>query len=87
MAIAFKSYCVYRMHIRCLNYDLNCETMYPDCIQDGHLWVCKPRCGQWKEFPHSTVVATDAVVIVSASIGFIVANTLLILSCIRYRKV
>ena len=38
MAIAFKSYCVYRMCIRCLHYDLNCETMYPDCIQDSHLW-------------------------------------------------
>jgi len=59
------------------------------CSEDFFLdsGVCKPQCGQWKEFLHSTVVATDAVVIVSASIGFIVANTLLILSCIRYRKV
>jgi len=66
--------------------DTNSKTV---CSEDFFLdsGVCKPQCGQWKEFPHSTVVATDAVVIVSASIGFIVANTLLILSCIRYRKV
>ena len=59
------------------------------CSEDFFLssGVCKPQCGQWDEFPHSTVVATDAVMIVSASIGFIVANILLVLSCIRYRRV
>ena len=66
--------------------DTNSTTV---CSEDFFLdsGVCKPQCGQWKEFPHSTVVATDAVVIVSTSIGFIVANTLLVLSCIRYKKV
>ena len=48
--------------------------------------VCRPECGEWEEFPHSTVVAlyvTQTVAGVTYMIGGVVV---LVLSVMRYKQ-
>ena len=48
--------------------------------------LCVPECGVWEEFPHSFVVGTDAVVIISAIVYLFSSAVLVVISCINYRK-
>ena len=48
--------------------------------------LCVPECGVWEEHPHSFIVGTDAAVILSGIIGILGSVTVLVLSCIRYKK-
>ena len=47
---------------------------------------CLPLCKEWNEYPRSTEVATDVVVILSACIGVISATVVLVLSCVRWKR-
>ena len=48
--------------------------------------LCVPECGVWEEFPHSTVVGIDAVVILSGIVYFLSGLAVLVLSCINYKR-
>ena len=48
--------------------------------------ICRPECGEWEEFSHSTVLAFDTVVVLQAVAYLIGAVVVLILSCIRYKN-
>ena len=48
--------------------------------------LCVPECGVWEEFPHSTVVGVDAVVIFSGIVYFLSGLAVLVLSCINYKR-
>ena len=49
--------------------------------------ICRPECGVWEAFSYGTYIPIDVTVIVSASLYFISATVLLIVSCIRYKSV
>ena len=48
--------------------------------------VCRPECGEWEEFPHSTVVAIYIVDIVVAVVYILGGAVLLVLSIIRHKQ-
>ena len=48
--------------------------------------LCRPECMEWEEFPHTTVVIIDVFVTLQAVVYVIAAIAVLILSCIRHKK-
>ena len=48
--------------------------------------LCRPECLEWEEFPHTAVVAIDVFVILQAVVYVLAATAMVILSCIRYKK-
>ena len=58
-----------------------------DFYEDSEMCTCKPRCDSWEQYPHSTVIVTDTVVIISASIGLLSGIAVLIISLIRRKRV
>ena len=59
------------------------------CSEDFYLdsGVCKPQCGQWIQHPRNTVVTFQILLGVATSFGLTAASLVLIVSCIRYKKV
>ena len=57
-----------------------------DFYLDAESGLCRPECGEWEEFPHSTVLAIDVVIILQAVVFFISATVFLLMSCIHYRR-
>ena len=48
--------------------------------------VCLPRCDEWEQYPHATVVAVDVIVILSAATGLIAGIAVLVFSCISWKQ-
>ena len=48
--------------------------------------VCRPECGEWEEFPHSTVVAIEVTETVAGVANMIGGAVVLVLSVIRYKQ-
>ena len=48
--------------------------------------LCAAECGVWEEFPHSTVVAVDAMVILSGIVYLLSGVAVLVLSCINHKR-
>ena len=48
--------------------------------------VCRPECGEWEEFPHSTVVAIYVTELVTAVVFFLSGAVVLVLSVIQYKR-
>ena len=48
--------------------------------------LCLPECGVWEQFPHSFVVAYDALAFLSVLIALLGSAVVLVLSCISYKK-
>ena len=48
--------------------------------------LCQPECLEWEEFPHTAVVTIDVFVILQAAVYVIAAIAVVILSCIRHKK-
>ena len=48
--------------------------------------VCRPECGEWEEFPHSTVVALYVTQTVAAVANLFGGAVVLVLSAIRYEQ-
>ena len=69
---------------------VNCSTLQCQegfsCIAVSNASICLPVCGSWEEYPRSTVVATDVVVILSGVIGFVSSIAVLVISCIRWNR-
>ncbi len=49
--------------------------------------ICRPECGVWDAFSFGTYIPIDAMVIIYATVFFIGAAVLLVLSCIHYKNV
>ena len=47
---------------------------------------CKPRCDRFQEFSSSFVTATDAVVVLSSSVCVLTGILVLVISCLRYKR-
>ena len=69
---------------------VNCSTLQCQkgfsCSAERNASVCLPVCGSWEQYPRSTVVAIDVVVIISAVIGFVSSIAVLVISCIRWNR-
>ena len=50
------------------------------------LCACFPRCDTWEQYPHSTNVASDFFVVLSAAVGLIAGIAVLVISCIRWKR-
>ena len=48
--------------------------------------TCVPECGVWSEYSYVDLVVTDMVILVSAVIGFVSSIAVLVISCIRYKR-
>ena len=46
---------------------------------------CKPECGEWEEFPHSSV-AFDVFVVLQAVVCIVSSVIVVVLSAIRYKR-
>ena len=49
--------------------------------------ICLPRCDEWEQYPHSSIVATDVTVTTAAAIGLITGIVVLVMSFIRWKRV
>ena len=47
---------------------------------------CNPRCDKFEEYSHSYTVATDVLAIVAACIGIVAGLVVLVIFCLRYKK-
>ena len=70
--------------------DSNNTTCSREC-RDGFykndtLCACLPRCDTWEQYPHSTTVASDFFVVLSATVGLIAGIAVLVISCIRWKR-
>lgn len=70
-------------HINCST--LQCQEDF-SCSVVGNASICLPVCGRWAEYDRVTVVATDAVVILSAVTGVVVSIAMLLISCLRWKN-
>ena len=50
------------------------------------LCACLPRCDTWEQYPHSTTVASDVFVVLAAIVGLIAGIAVLVISCIRWKR-
>ena len=50
------------------------------------LCACLPRCDTWELYSHTTTVVTDVFTLLSACIGFIAGVAVLVISCIRRKR-
>ena len=50
------------------------------------LCVCLPRCDTWELYSRTITVVTDVFTLLSASIGFIAGVAVLVISCIRRKR-
>lgn len=48
--------------------------------------LCRPECLEWEEFPHAAVVVFDVFVVLQAVVYVIAATAVIILTCIRRKK-
>ena len=69
----------------------NTGTPEPAVCSDGFYrdedGICRPECGVWEAFSYGTYIPVDAMVIITASVFFISAAVLLVLSCVHYKNV
>ena len=69
---------------------VNCSTLQCQegfsCSAERNVSVCLPVCGSWEEYPRSTVVAVDVVIVLCAAIGFVSSIAVLVISCIRWNR-
>jgi len=69
---------------------VNCSTL--QCQEDfscstvGNTSLCLPVCGSWKLYPHGISLAIDAVIILSAAVGFVASIAVLVSTCIRWKR-
>ena len=67
------------------NEDFFCKKINSSA-RDFH-FACVPECGSWEEYPHTTTVIIDVVVILAASIGIVSGIVLLVIAGVRRKKV
>ena len=48
--------------------------------------VCQPSCYTWIEYSEGLSIFSDVVVFISAFMGFVAAIAVIILSCLRHKK-
>ena len=61
--------------------------VYQEDITNGTtVEVCRPECGEWEEFPHSTVVAIYITEIVAAVVYILGGAVVLVLSIIQHKQ-
>ena len=48
--------------------------------------TCLPKCGEWEELPHATIVITDVVYVFQAVVYIVSAAVVLVLSCIQHQR-
>ena len=69
---------------------VNCSTLQCQegfsCSTVGNTSLCLPVCGSWKQYPDGVSLAIDVVIILSASIGFVASIAVLVISCIRWKR-
>ena len=69
---------------------VNCSTLQCQegfsCSVVGNASICLPVCGSWEEYPRSTVLGIDVVIVLSAVIGVIASIAVLVISCIRWDR-
>jgi len=68
----------------------NCSTLQCQegfsCSAMGNTSLCLPVCGHWAQYSRGTVVAIDVAIILSAAIGVIASVAVLVVSCIRWKR-
>ena len=62
---------------------LNCEESF---FRENGSDTCVPECGVWSEYSYVDLVITDMVILVSALIGFVSSIAVIVISCIRYKR-
>ena len=77
-------FCLYTAKVlQSISETLDCrENFFRE--QEGGL--CFPKCEKWQEFSPSEVMATDAIILLSAAVGIIAAVAVIIISIIRYKS-
>ncbi len=48
--------------------------------------LCRPRCDKWEDFSKVVVTVIDVMTIISALIGLFSGTAVLMLSCIRWKR-
>ncbi len=62
---------------------LPCEE---DFFRDNKSGRCVPRCGIWSEYSTVDLVTTDAIILLTAVIGFIASVAVIVISLMRYKR-
>ena len=69
---------------------VNCSTLQCQedfsCTTVRNVSLCLPVCGRWEESSHVVVLAIDVVIILSAAIGLIASLAVLVIACIRWKR-
>ena len=55
------------------------------CIEGAG--ICNPSCHSWNQYPHSTNIAIDFLVLMSACIGMVTGVGVVVIAGLRWKKV
>jgi len=64
----------------------NARKAFPVVLCMGNTSLCLPVCGSWEQYPHGVSLAINAIVILSAAVGFIASIAVLVSTCIRWNR-
>ena len=66
------------------NCTLSCQENFFCDVQSQH---CVPQCPEWNLFPYAVAKSVDVIIIIFAPMGLTAGVVVLVVSCIRRRKV
>ena len=67
--------------------ELNCaEDFIPFNFSENSILTCTPECQRWSPFTPRVVQITDIVVIISSTFALVTGSAVLVLGCLRCKK-